>query len=141
MPESRVTIPARLDQIEAVCDLVGSSASKAGFTESDAYRCQLAAGEACENIILHGYKKESAGNIQVAVEVEPGEITIVLCDQAPAFNPAEYPPVQEWTLEDPPIGGLGLVIIHKVMDEVNYRRKEGKNCLRMKKFARANSHQ
>ena len=135
MPERKVTVPARLDQIETVCDLVGESALEAGFTDQDSYRCQLAAGEACENIILHGYQKETGGDITVTVEFDPGQLTIILCDQAPPFNPAESPPSREWSVEDPPIGGLGLVIIHKVMDEVDYTRIKGENCLRMKKLA------
>ena len=139
MSDRKVTISARLDQIEKVCDLVGESADSAGFTERDSYHCQLAAGEACENIILHGYQKESAGNIDVTINIEPGEITITLCDQAPAFNPAETPSSREWSDDDPPIGGLGLVIIHNAMDEVDYKRTDGENCLHMKKLANASS--
>jgi len=54
-------------------------------------------------------------------------------DEAPPFNPAYSPEEIDWTEDDPPVGGLGLMIIHKVMDEISYTRKDKRNWLTMLK--------
>lgn len=128
-------IPGRLDQIEKVCSLVGEAARDAGFTQRTAYACQLAVTEACENIIKHGYGSEGAGEIQASIRASPGNLSVELLDNAPPFNPAAKPADRVWSSQDPPVGGLGLIMIHKVMDEVKYRRKGRHNWLLLRKHA------
>ena len=128
-----LTVPATLDQIEAICDAVDSAANAAGFDERARYACQLAASEACENIVKHGYGGGAAGEIEARLRALPHDLTIELLDTAPPFNPASPPNAAPWSIDDPPVGGLGLLIIHRVMDEVEYERVEGHNRLRMRK--------
>ena len=133
MEEKQVTIPGQLDQVETVCRFIDESARSAGFDEKESYACQLAVTEACENIILHGYQCANGEKITIKVQTRPGDLMIKIIDQAPPFNPAE--PLPEFTTspDDPPIGGLGLVILHKVMDEVEYKRTQSGNTLRLRK--------
>ena len=133
MPIQRLTIPGRLDQIEAACDCVEAGALEAGFDESTSYACQLAVAEACENIIKHGYGTAQPGEIRVAVTSAPGDLTVRLEDSGSPFNPARRPTEQPWDENDPPVGGLGLLIIHRVMDRVSYLRRAGVNRLTMRK--------
>jgi len=128
-----LTIQAYLDQIQQIRDLVKLAALEAGFQEDENYAVQLAVSEACENIILHGYGQENDATIKVEARPSPGELQIELWDQAPPFNPAMRPKAVEWSPDDPPIGGLGLIIIHRVMDEVRYARERGHNRLSMHK--------
>lgn len=133
MDNLKITVPAYHARIENICDLAGEAAIKAGFDSRTAYACQLAIGEACENIINHGYKGEGIGDIELSAEISPGIITLTLCDTAPPFNPAVEPGPPHWKEEDPPVGGLGLLIIHRVMDRVKYTRSGGKNFLELQK--------
>jgi serine/threonine-protein kinase RsbW len=133
MADQSLTIAARLDQIERVCSLVARAARSAGFDRKTTYACELAVAEACENIIKHGYAGSEADGISVVARAKPGELTIELEDSAPPFNPASRPQPPDWTAEDPPVGGLGLRIIHRVMDEVEYHRQAGRNRLRLRK--------
>jgi serine/threonine-protein kinase RsbW len=128
-----LTIPARLDAIETACDCVEAGAQDAGFDESASYACQLAVAEACENIIKHGYACEGTGEIRLEVTSAPGDLTVSLEDTAPRFNPAHRPGAHTWDHHDPPVGGLGLHIIHRVMDRVSYVRRSGTNRLTMRK--------
>ena len=133
MQDHQISIEGQLDQVEKVCRLVGESATSAGFNEKDSYACQLAVSEAIENIILHGYQSANGEKITVNIEVQSGDLAIEIVDQAPPFNPSVPVENQSPSPEDPPVGGLGLVIMHKVMDEVEYKRERGKNLLRMRK--------
>jgi len=126
-------IDGHLDQIERIGRFVQEAAQNAGFDEKESYACELAVCEACENIILHGYGDDSTGEIEVAVQTEPDNITIELWDDAPAFDPANFPTTLKQSIDDPPVGGLGLVIMHRVMDDMEYHRKEGRNQLRMRR--------
>ena len=133
MDDKCVSIPGRLDQIEVIGRLVDQGAQDAGFDDLTSYSCQLAIGEACENIIRHGYGGEGLGDIEIHVESNPGQIIITLCDTAPPFNAATKPVDEEFNRNDPPIGGLGLKIIHKVMDRIEYSRRGNQNQLTLLK--------
>lgn len=139
MSRRRATYPAYLRKIEAICRFVGEASDEAGFDDRTRYACQLAVGEACENIIKHGYGDEGRGDILVTAEVETGEITIELRDSAPPFNPAGSPPRLDLDRENPQVGGVGLVIIHRVMDEIYYSRDGEQNCLTLRRKLRPSS--
>ncbi|MCJ7570165.1 MAG: ATP-binding protein [Anaerolineales bacterium] len=133
MVEKRMKIDGHLDQIERIGRFIQEAAQDAGFDEMESYACELAVCEACENIIVHGYGDDSTGEIEVAVQTEPDKIAIELWDDARPFDPANISPKLDRSLDDPPVGGLGLVIMHKVMDEMEYHRREGRNLLRMRR--------
>jgi anti-sigma regulatory factor (Ser/Thr protein kinase) len=133
MKVQRFSIPGRLDEIERVSSIVGDCAMRAGFDELTSYACELAVGEACENIIKHGYGQENPGAIRVKIEASPGEIMVELADDAPPFDAAKKPEPESWAPDDPPVGGLGLKIIHTVMDEIQYRRLAHGNRLQLRK--------
>jgi anti-sigma regulatory factor (Ser/Thr protein kinase) len=128
-----VSVLGYLDQIEIIGRLIEECALAAGFDDRANYQCQLAIGEACENIIIHGYGGEGMGEIDVTVQTMPGEITVELRDDAPPFDAAQKPEEVNWSEEDPPIGGLGLLIIHRVMDKIEYRRFDNQNYLKLRK--------
>jgi len=133
MGEKELSVPAYHENIEAICNAAADAAEQAGFNDKTIYACQLAVGEACENVINHGYQEEGNGNIVLKAVAKPGMLILELCDTAPPFNPAVMPDDSEWEKEDPPIGGLGLLIIHRVMDRVEYRREGDRNYLELHK--------
>lgn len=133
MPTRSLVVPAVLAEVAPICDLVNDEALAAGFDSRTSYACQLAVGEACENIIIHGYgERQTSGQIAVTVQSAPGELTVELADSAPPFNPAETHPGPP-DPDNPRIGGLGLLIMHRVMDEIDYIRRPNGNTLTMRK--------
>jgi anti-sigma regulatory factor (Ser/Thr protein kinase) len=136
MADQRLSVHGRLDQIEVIGRLVDQGAQDAGFDDLTNYSCQLAVGEACENIIRHGYGEDGIGDIEIQIESQPGQLTITLSDTAPPFNAAKKPADEEFNQDDPPIGGLGLKIIHKVMDRIEYSRQGNQNRLTLLKIHR-----
>ncbi|NIS82132.1 MAG: hypothetical protein GTO14_18420 [Anaerolineales bacterium] len=128
-----ISVSSRLDQIERIGQVVDECAQVAGFDDRLSYACQLAVGEACENIIKHGYGMENSGIIEAIIHAKPGKLMIELVDNAPPFNVAQEPNIDSTHPDDPPIGGLGLRIIHKVMDKVEYHRRGDHNHLKLYK--------
>jgi serine/threonine-protein kinase RsbW len=133
MGTQSITVPARLKDINPICDAVAHEAENAGFDERTIYACQLAVCEAVENIVVHGYGPDLSGTIRAEVSSQPNELTIRLYDRAPEFNPAQYQAEAPTPVDDPPVGGLGLYILQRVMDEISYERTRGENRLFLRK--------
>ena len=115
-----------------VCQFVGASAAATGFDERTSHACQLAVCEAVENVIQHGYQGE-AGEINVTVETTPGALTVEIADRAPAFDPTRYPVDPGAPVHESRVGGRGILMIRRVMDEISYERRGPQNVLRLTK--------
>jgi len=133
MPRRRLRLPADRDALTAVCDFVGKAAAASGFDDRTSYACQLAVCEAVENIIKHGYPPGAGGQIEISAASPPGELTIELVDTAPAFDPTRFPIDPRIPTSEDTVGGRGLLMIRRVMDEVEYRRRGRRNVLRLTK--------
>jgi serine/threonine-protein kinase RsbW len=125
--------PGDPKQIECICRIVDAKAAEAGFDERTRYACQLATAEACENIIKHGYGMTGSGTIEITTTASKGVLLIELKDNGPPFNPVNSGNPPQLDIENPPVGGLGLLIIQRVMDEITYQRSSSANVLRLLK--------
>ncbi len=93
----------------------------------------LAVDEACSNIIRHSYMGNPGEKIEFLIISRQKQLKITIMDYGKPWTPARHPPVPEGPWEIKP-GGLGLYIIHQVMDQVTYHRSDkGKNIISMVK--------
>lgn len=130
----RVALVSSPEELSSTCQTVDEAARQAGFDDRESYALQLAVCEAAENIFAHGYEPDSPGPIHITIESDPGRLTVILVDSAPPFNPARQDPGPPSPPDDPPAGGLGLFIMHKIMDEILYTREAGHNRLTLSKW-------
>lgn len=93
-------------------------------------KIELVSEEALMNIIHHAYK-DGVGEIEMTLKASSHQVIIVIKDQGPPFNPltAETKFDPTLSLEEREVGGLGIPIMRQFMDEVNYKRADGKNIL------------
>jgi anti-sigma regulatory factor (Ser/Thr protein kinase) len=90
----------------------------------------LALVECVTNIISHGYEDASEHWVLIRFQSAPGEARVEVEDDGRAFNPLTVPAVDtNAPLESRPIGGLGVHLIRRCMDDVQYRRENGRNIL------------
>ena len=95
----------------------------------------VAAEEIFVNIAHYAYAPEK-GTAMVRIEIseEPVTVTITFIDNGIPFDPlAHEDPDVSLTVDERQIGGLGIFMTKKVMDDVVYEYEDGKNILRMKK--------
>ena len=93
----------------------------------------LALEEILSNIIRHS-QKGPADVIVVRAILDGEEIEIQLEDDGPAFDPLEHPPPRlDLPLQQRQTGGLGIHLVRRLMDRVNYERSHGRNCFMMAK--------
>ena len=104
-----------------------------GFSEEDILDTQLAVEEAITNVIVHGYEKVT-GQIVITCRITHGLAEVQIEDFAPPFNLLSIPePDITEDIQDRKIGGLGIFLIRRVMDDIVYRYENGKNILVMVK--------
>jgi anti-anti-sigma factor len=133
--ERRLVIPGVLERVSEVCDFVADAAANVGLDDRGIYHCQMAADEWCTNIIEHGYAGDrDYAQIDVTLRLEPARLEMIFKDDGPPFDPTQLPePDPTQPLEDREPGGLGWFFIRKIMDDVRYDYKGGRNYLTMVK--------
>jgi len=88
----------------------------------------LALEEALTNIISYGYDDSDEHFIEICFYKIDGGIRIILIDDGHEYDPtAKADPDVTMAADDRPIGGLGIFLIRKIMDKIEYQRKENKN--------------
>ncbi len=81
------------------------------------------------NVVNYAYQNKE-GNLSIEIETTSKEIKIVFSDSGIPFNPLEIKEVDtSLPLQEREIGGLGIHMVKKLMDDVKYEYKENKNCL------------
>ena len=95
----------------------------------------VAIDEIFGNIAYYAYGKGSGNaTIQIEMEDNPPKITLIFIDQGIPYNPLENKdPDITLDIEDREIGGLGIFLVKKTMDELSYEYVDGQNILTMKK--------
>jgi len=99
---------------------------------------ELSLDELLTNIISYGYNDNDSHLITVDLWLEGEDdskfVIIRLVDDGVKFNPLEKKEVDlDLPLEEKQIGGLGIHLVKKLMDELHYERREDKNVLTLKK--------
>jgi anti-anti-sigma factor len=135
MTETRqLTVRGRYDCIPSVTAFVSEAALSAGLDEDAAFHCKMAVDEACTNVIEHAYGGEDIGAIQITCTIERGRCVIEIIDHGHQFNPDTVPvPKVSSNIDEINPGGIGLHLMRKMMDDVQFHFEEGRNILRMVK--------
>ncbi len=133
-----VRFDAKFEFLDEIREYVGDVARKGGFSNKDVYNIQLATDEAASNIIEHAYEGVSNGVLDLACGMERDVIKIVLIDYGAPYDPSIVPiPDIKADLSERKIGGLGIFLMRKLMDEVHYEpRADQSNVLTMTKRKR-----
>lgn len=132
-----VQFSAKFEYLDEIREFVGDIARAGGFGNKDVYNIQLAADEAASNIIEHAYEGVNNGLLEVSCGMRDGAITIIMVDHGESFDPSAIPlPDLKADLSERKIGGLGIFLMRKLMDEVRYEAKKTGNILTMIKRKR-----
>ncbi|MFP4368413.1 MAG: ATP-binding protein [Candidatus Kapaibacterium sp.] len=114
-----------------------SRAVNFGFSDDDAQKIALAVDEACSNLIQHAYNFDKKRKIGIAFSCEGYKFIIRIYDDGIPFDPKEVtPPDMKEYFKEFRRGGLGIHIIRKIMDEIEYipgSGKNGRNLLELRK--------
>lgn len=131
----QITRAAELDQLSVFREFISDCCKKHNVPDETVFELKLAVDEACTNIIEHGYKDMDPGSIILSFRIEPGRILVQITDFGHVFEPADAPkPDVEAALDDRPLGGLGLYLIYRTMDNIDYHSSDDGNTLTFTKY-------
>lgn len=106
-----------------------------GISPDVQFQLNLALDEALANSINYAYPEGTEGSIILEAETEGNMLVLRLMDYGTPFDPTLQGDVDTTlSVEQRPIGGLGIFLIKHMMDDVTYVRQEEKNILTMKKL-------
>ncbi|MBC5632566.1 ATP-binding protein [Parabacteroides hominis] len=127
-------IKNELEQLTRLYAFLDRQAGVYKLEELLSMQIKLALEEAVTNVILYAYPDKKDQDIRIDMSCENKRLTIVITDTGIAFNPLErQEPDLTLSLEERPIGGLGIFLVKQLMTEVTYSHSDGKNILTMTK--------
>lgn len=131
-PAHARVFPARMDAFPSVRSFVEEVCDAARFGRHDAARLVLLIEELFTNTVLHGHGGDSDAPVGLALEVAEGQIALAYEDGAPPHDPfaARRPPEERSAVEDRPVGGLGVVLVSGMAEQVEYSYAAGRNRIR-----------
>jgi serine/threonine-protein kinase RsbW len=134
----KLTIESILDNVPLIGGAVRGIASTLSIDEVSSYHLELCVVEAITNVIKHAYAFKAGNSVEVNILLLPEQITFQICDRGISLDPAKvrllrFDPEK---LETLPESGMGLFIMHALMDEVRYETLSGRNILTMSKYLR-----
>jgi anti-sigma regulatory factor (Ser/Thr protein kinase) len=102
------------------------------------YFANLAIEELATNCIKYAYSDAKEHLIEVKLSVASNTLLMTVSDDGHPFNPLEAPaPDLALAPEDRPVGGLGLHLLRKMSDNMEYVRENGKNKLTLRRVSRS----
>jgi anti-sigma regulatory factor (Ser/Thr protein kinase) len=131
----RLRVTSDMKNLTAISDFVSAFARESELNEDDTFALQMAADEACANVIEHAYSGRPDGTISIECWLANDEVTLIIRDRGRPFDPKAIPrPDVAAPLSKRNEGALGLYLMEKLMDVVQFEFDSSKgNKLTMKK--------
>ncbi len=119
--EQQIVVKSSTDNLAEIRDFTKSAAQQCCFDEDSTGKIILAVDEACTNIIKHAYKFTPDGEINISIKFSDGKFSISITDEGTHFDPTMIPePDLREYYKQKRVGGLGMFLMKRLMDEVKY---------------------
>jgi serine/threonine-protein kinase RsbW len=118
---SSLTVPCDLREMARVRRWLHAVLG-AQLSRPDVSDLSLAVTEICTNIVRHGYRGRTDGDIEVQVSTENDAVHVTILDRAPPFVPEAIQAPMPGTLAE---GGYGLVLARGMVDEIRFQPAPG----------------
>ena len=128
---AEITLPATLENIDTVMDFVTEQLEKMGCSMKIQMQFSIAVDELFANIAHYAYgEKEGTATVRVEAIDNGARAKVTFIDQGMPYDPlAKEDPDITLSADERPIGGLGIYMVKKSMDEMAYRYENGSNIL------------
>jgi serine/threonine-protein kinase RsbW len=123
----RRTFPNAVGELRPMSEWLRRVVAGAGLDAALAWKAELCLNEAAANIMMY-----AGGSQPITIEVEPadGALRLTISDGGRPFNPLDAaPPPLPRSIDETPIGGLGIQLMRSTASDVRYRRDGQQNVL------------
>ena len=130
-----LTVEAKTTNIEAVTNFVNEQLEALDCPMKAQMQIDIAIDELFGNIAHYAYNPEvGSATVRVEVTEDPLAVIITFIDKGVPYDPlAKADPDTTLSAEERDIGGLGIYMVKKSMDDITYEYKDGQNILKIKK--------
>lgn len=119
---NELIVSSSTDNLSVIRDFIRAAADKAGLSLEVIGKITLAVDEACTNVIKHAYNYSPDGEIIITATSKNSKFIITITDFGKSFNPDTIPePNLKESIKQKRVGGLGMFLMRKLMDEVEYK--------------------
>jgi len=131
----QIVVPAQIRYLPILRKYISSIASKYRFSKSEINALTISVDEACTNIIKHGYRNIQTGSITMNVHIKIDRLEVELIDHGTSFDPNQVsdPNIFHY-VQNGKKGGLGIFMMKKFLDEIQYITSGQANILRLIKL-------
>lgn len=128
----RKTFKANVSELDSLFEYSSELLEILGFTNRDIMLINTALEEVFVNVAKYAY--DDGGEVEVILSNDKTKVTFVFRDSGKPFNPLErQDPDINASSDEREIGGLGIFMVKKIMDTVDYAYIDGKNVLTLTK--------
>ena len=133
--KEEITIPAQMSYLIQVREFIEHIGKKYKFHDKIVNSFKLVVDEACTNIIRHGYRDIKNGEITIKAIIRRLSLTMIIIDQGQSYDPrqANTPDLAKY-VDIGKKGGLGILMMRKLMDDMQYTVTERGNEFRLTKY-------
>ena len=131
----QLDIEAKIENLNEVLAFVDEQIEEAGCSMKIQMQIDVAVEEIFVNIAHYAYTPEvGPATIRVEITEDPLAAVLTFIDHGVPYDPlAKEDPDVSLPAEERQIGGLGIFMVKKTMDDVEYEYKDGQNILKIKK--------
>ncbi|HUG37159.1 MAG TPA: ATP-binding protein [Candidatus Limnocylindrales bacterium] len=125
--------PARMTALAGLSAFIEEVSGLAGMPRPAGLRLALLLEELFTNTVVHGHRGDSDEPGRLVLGVEPGRIALTYEDTGPPHDPFTEVtrPDDAATVEDRPVGGLGVLLVAALATDVSYSRSGSQNQIRL----------
>ena len=131
----QIVLKNNIEEIARMAAFLEEISDELSLSMENAFNINLAIEEAVTNVIMYAYPQDEEHEFTLSVKQIENRLIFKLIDTGKEFDPTLQPDADvTLSLEERPIGGLGIFLIRKIMKTVKYCRIDGKNILTMVKI-------
>lgn len=126
-----ITVDATIDNVQTITDFVDERLEEMNCPVKAQMQLNIVIDELCSNVARYAYS-DKTGKVTVSVDTvdKPMKVWLTFTDEGVPYNPlAKEDPDITLSAEERKLGGLGIYMVKKMMDEFRYEYKDGKNIV------------
>lgn len=126
-----ITVDATIDNVQTITDFVDERLEEMNCPVKAQMQLNIVIDELCSNVARYAYS-DRTGKVTVSVDTvdKPMKVWLTFTDEGVPYNPlAKEDPDITLSAEERKLGGLGIYMVKKIMDEFRYEYKDGKNIV------------
>ena len=129
-----LTLPNDVQEVPQLAAFIEEVCESNGVDMMTTMQMNLALEEAVVNVMNYAYPEGTKGYVDISVQTDSSGLTFVISDSGKPFDPTTREEVDtSLPAEQREIGGLGIFLVRKMMDDIKYEYKDGHNILTLRK--------